>query len=199
MKIWKIVAIATGVLIFAGCGNKVAVNNSESKNKNEVAQTESKTEKSGIINSIKDAMNLGKTMECTYTIKDGMGPGKDIVSKTYIQGKKYKASNEMDGKKTLSLFDENAIYTWTEGEKTGTKMEQKCLDEISAAAPKEEKTGAETPLDDKISEGDAFKDAMDVKCEDASGADFSVPADIIFTDQCEMMKGMMENLKKYQK
>ena len=37
-----------------------------------------------------------------------------------------------------------------------------------------------------------FSDAMDVKCEEAE-ADFSIPKDINFVDQCEMMKKMMDN------
>ena len=190
MKKWKLAAMAAGVLLLAGCGcsKNSASNQSESK-----SPVQQESEKGGIISSIKDAMNLGKSMECTYTVKNGMGEGEDIISKAFIQGKKYKAINEMDGKTTISLFDGEVIYTWTEGEKTGTKMDQKCLDEISASAPKE-KFGAEAPLDDKISKEDAFKDAMDVKCEDASGADFSVPSDIVFADQCQQMKDMMKSL-----
>jgi hypothetical protein len=190
MQKMKMAVLAAGILILAGCGNK-AVDNSAGEAKDAgAAKTESKKESGGIISSIKDAMNLGKTMECTYTIKDGMGPGKNLVSKSYVQGKKYMGENEKDGKTTIRLFDGEATYSWTKGEKTGTKMEQKCLDEISAAAPKVEADESLIP-DDKISQEKTLEDATDVDCKDASGVDFSVPSDVIFTDQCEIMKNRM--------
>lgn len=198
MKTWKLAAVAVGVIFLAGCGNKAAENKqgAETQSENKQAaeiKTETQSQEGGIINSIKDAMNLGKTMKCTYSMK--AGGGNDFVSVAYIQGKKYKATNEMAGRRTISLFDEKTIYTWVEGEKTGTKMEMSCMEELSKSTPeKEEKTGVEAPLDSKVSDEEAFKNAMDVKCEDASNVDFSVPSDVIFTDQCEMMKGMMDKI-----
>jgi major membrane immunogen (membrane-anchored lipoprotein) len=186
-----------GALVLAGCANKTANNNSGAENKKETAQTEKGKENSGIISSIKDAMDSGKIMECVYTVKNGMGPGKDITSKAYIQGKKHKTFVEMNDKKTVSIFDGETIYMWVEGEKTGTKIKQKCPEEISALTPKE-KTGAEVSLDNKISQEEVFKNVMDVKCENAGGVDFSAPSDVEFTDQCEVMKEMTSSVKKYQ-
>ena len=72
-------------------------------------------------------------------------------------------------------------------------MENACLEELSKSAPEKE-TGSKEPLDDEFSKEEDFEDAMDVKCEDASGVDFSVPADVDFKDQCEMMKNVMKNI-----
>jgi len=39
---------------------------------------------------------------------------------------------------------------------------------------------------------DAFDGAMDVKCEDVASIDFSIPTDIEFQDQCQVMEQMQK-------
>ena len=47
---------------------------------------------------------------------------------------------------------------------------------------------------DSITDEEFFENSTDVSCEPYSGADFSVPSDIVFTDQCEMLKNMLKNI-----
>ena len=186
MKKIKLAALLLGVLVLAGCGNK-AVNNSTGsavENKNNVG-----AEKGGVVSSIKDAMGLGKSMKCAYRFKGEAG---DITSTAYINGKKYKAESNVMGKKQIVIFDETAMYSWAEGEKTGMKMTKVCMAEMEKNIPKAE--GGKEPMADSITDEEFFENSTDVSCEPYSGADFSVPSDIVFTDQCEMLKNMLKNI-----
>ena len=46
---------------------------------------------------------------------------------------------------------------------------------------------------------EAFDGAVDVKCEEVANIDFSIPSDIQFQDQCEMMKQMQKQAGQMQK
>ena len=176
----KIGAMAMGILLLAGCGNQAAKNQNQSMDQ---AQN-----KNGVISSIKDAMGLGKSMKCEYKFQ---GEGEDITSTAYVNGKKYKAESTVMGKKHIAIFDEEAMYSWSDGEKTGMKMTKACMEEMEKSIPKDE--GGSEPLADSISDEEFFDNATDVKCQPYSGADFSIPKDIVFADQCEMLKNMMKN------
>jgi len=180
--------MATGILLLAGCGNKPADKTGEKgvKNKNGV-MTETQAEKGGVISSIKDAMGLGKAMKCEYKFK---GEGGDITSTAYVNGKKYKAESTVMGKKQIVIFDETTMYSWGEGEKTGMKMEKTCMEEMNKNLPKGDTTSTPNIKTDE----EFFDDATDVSCVPYSGADFSVPTDVIFTDQCEMLKGILNSM-----
>ncbi|HRY82951.1 MAG TPA: hypothetical protein P5232_04630 [Candidatus Moranbacteria bacterium] len=186
MKKMKIAVLAAGILLLAGCGNKVANNftGSAVENKNGAG-----VETSGVISSIKDAMGLGKAMKCEYRFK---GEGGDITSTAYVNGKKYKAESTVMGKKQIVIFDETAMYSWAEGEKTGMKMAKTCMEEMEKNIPKAQ--GGQEPIADSISDEEFFENSTDVSCLPYSGTDFSIPKDIVFTDQCQMLKDMMKNI-----
>ncbi|HAT74411.1 MAG: hypothetical protein US30_C0027G0004 [Candidatus Moranbacteria bacterium GW2011_GWF2_36_839] len=189
MRKLKIVAMAMGILLLAGCENKPADKAGEvgKENKSDVT-TETKAEKGGVISSIKDAMGLGKEMKCAYKFKGEAG---DITSTAYVNGKKYKAESTVMGKKQIVIFDETAMYSWAEGEKTGMKMTKTCMEEMEKNIPKTQ--GGQEPASDSISDEEFFENSTDVSCMPYSGADFSVPKDITFADQCEMLKNIMNN------
>ena len=186
----KIAILAIGLLALAGCGNKAA-DNQAPKNEPEVKKTETSSQGGGVINSIKDAMGLGQTMKCSYTETI---EGKKFVSEAYIKGEKYKAVNSEDGKKMTSLFDGTTVYSWTEGEKTGTKMEMKCLEDLSKPAENSPGDSNVPPIKETKPE-EEFENATDEKCEPASEVDFNPPADVNFADQCAAMREMMNQFK----
>lgn len=190
MKKTKVVLLVAGILLLAGCGNKPADKAGEvgKENKSDVT-TETKAEKGGVISSIKDAMGLGKAMKCEYKFKS---EGGDMTSTAYVNGRKYKAESTVMGKKQIVIFDEEAMYSWAEGEKTGMKMTKACMEEMDKDIPKTQ--GNDEPLADAKTDEEFFDDAKDVSCVPYSGADFSIPTDVIFTDQCEMLKGIMKNI-----
>ncbi|MFZ2192941.1 MAG: hypothetical protein WAV31_01745 [Candidatus Moraniibacteriota bacterium] len=188
MKKMKIVALAAGILLLAGCGNKPADKAGEvGVEKKSNVSVETKKDNGGVISSMKDAMGLGKAMKCSYKFKGEAG---DITSTAYVNGKKYKAESTVMGKKQIVIFDETAMYSWAEGEKTGMKMTTACMEEMNDKLPK----GDSASVPDAKTDEEFFDDATDVNCEPYSGTDFSIPKDIAFTDQCEMLKGIMKDL-----
>lgn len=184
MKKLKVVALAAGVLLLAGCGNKVAQNNSTDAGAGKEGAA------SGMISSIKDAMASGKAMKCTYTTKDQSGG--EIVSTTFIDGKKYVGTTTAAGNVQHMIFNEEAMFSWIDGQKIGTKMTTACSNDLAASAPKGQDEKAP-----KIAGSDpegTFNAATNVKCEPNNDADFTIPSDITFTDQCEMMKNIMRDI-----
>ena len=153
-----------------------------------------KQAESTVIDSIKDAMGLGKAMQCTY-MADGQASFKSSV---IVNGDKFKSVTEVAGKKMYGLFDGEAQYVWTEGESKGFKMSKGCLDELKANLPAGSDTNTGAGVKD-LSEG--FDMAKNVTCEAApsASADLSVPTDVMFADQCEMMRQSLEMMKNVQK
>lgn len=185
-----LLVLAAVVLIFSGCGKK-----SETDQAGDSSQKESAG--SQVVSSIKDAMGLGKKMECTYE----MGTGADkVISKVWTEGKKYRGETEVDGKKEYSLFDGNDLmYAWSEGSANGTKISIKCMEEVSKSFPQPETTTTENNIIPTENLGDdAFADVPEADCKPAGSVDFSVPSGITFSDQCAQFKTQMEGLKKMQ-
>ena len=174
-------SLIMAMVLLSGCGKKDSSKEADkSSTKKESVST--------VVSSIKDAMGLGKTMECTYKMPE---EGKEFVSKTYVNGKKYKSQFTVNGKNTISLFDgEDSMYSWVEGEKTGTKFKISCLGEIKDVA-NNSNDNKNTP---SIEAGEeAFDDATEVKCQPAEGVDFSLPNGVVFQDQCEMFKNLSKS------
>lgn len=176
-KILVFSVLAIGIIFLSGCANK----GTENANQQQTMQNE----EGGIINSIKDAIGLGKKMQCTYTYKEG---DESFTTTAYIEGKKYKGESEVMGKKQLAVFDGETMYSWSEEDKKGTKWTKSCMDELETNTEDSDSSTIEDPTD--VSE--TFEDAMDVKCTPVSSIDFSIPSDIEFSDMCEQMKTMQK-------
>ncbi len=193
MKTLKIVAMVAGVLLLAGCGNKAVQNTNDTgtndSGMNEAPQAENQGAMGGVISSIKDAMASGKTMKCTYTIKGA--DGGDMTATSYVDGGKYKTEMTVAGNTQNMIFDSEAMYSWADGQKQGMKMTTACSKELAANAPKDQTNAVNEP--DPTGEK-TFDNATDVSCEPASDVDFSLPTDVTFIDQCEMMKNVMKNV-----
>lgn len=182
-----LLVLAVGV--FAGCAKKPVENQGQTKNEESAVKEES----GGVISSIKDAMGLGKKMQCTYKYKDNE---QSFTSTVYVDGKKYKGESEVMGKKQLMVFDGETMYMWPEGEKKGTKWTKSCMDDLNKENEKNEDKGTSNFSQDEIKDvEDAFKDAMDVKCTPVASIDFSVPSDIIFSDMCQELKTLQEKFQ----
>lgn len=179
----RIAVAAAGVLFLAGCGcqNKTAPISQESPS---APKTEEKSPVSNVINSIKDAMLSGKTMKCAYSVKGENGS--DFTYTTYVSGKKYKNEFSAAGTVQHVIFDGETMYSWAEGQKQGIKMTLACSEELVKNVP----TGSQNAPTADPSGEKTFDNAVNVKCEDASNVDFSVPSDINFADQCEALKNL---------
>lgn len=158
--------------------------------------TEVAEEKSeGVVATIKDAMSLGKKMQCTYAL--GMGD-QNIQSTVMVDGERYQSTTVMANMTTYALFDGETQYTWTSGSKTGTKMTKACMDEMTTAVKDMPTSNQETVLSKPEDIKAAFDMAKNVSCIPASGEALVVPTDVTFTDQCAMMKQSMEMMKQMQ-
>jgi hypothetical protein len=142
-----------------------------------------------IINSIKDAIGLGTQMKCTYTSKNG---DSSFESTVYVKGSQYKSVMAIGGKNMNAIFDGTTIYSWIDGQTTGTKFTMACMTDLKSSLPQEQKDSVNAPVKDPA---DSFNNAVDTKCVPSSEADFTVPTNVTFTDQCDMMKKSIEMMK----
>jgi hypothetical protein len=186
-------SLILAVVFLSGCAKKGVQQNPEQK-QTETAGEVKNEESGGIISSIKDAIGLGKKMQCTYTYnKTGETP---FTSTAYIDGQKYKGETEIMGKKQLMVFDGDTMYTWSETDKTGTKFSKSCMEDLNKDKPQD--SNAPAPTQDQIkSAEDAFKDVADTKCTPVDSIDFSIPTDVTFSDMCaefQKIKDMKNNL-----
>lgn len=172
--------------MFAGCKKNDQINQNRSQEVNQI-------EEKNMITSIKDAMGLNQKMKCVYRhgLSDEFGE-----SVAYIQGKKYKSSLMADGQKINSFFDGQTSYTWTEGQKNGTKMAADCMKEI---AEKYKNNNQDLTQQYKYKSGeDFFDNAINAKCE-PTDEDISLPTDVTFEDQCEQMKTQLQMVEEMMK
>ena len=152
-------------------------------------------EKSGVVSSIKDAMGLGKSMQCAYSLESG---GESIESTVMVNGDRYQSTTVTGGMTIYALFDGETQYTWTSATKTGTKMSKECLEEMKTTVEKMPKPDTGAPLPKPEDAQAAFDMAKNVSCTPAVGVELVVPKDVTFTDQCAMMKQSMEAMKQMQ-
>lgn len=177
-------------LILAGCGQKNQTPSADNQ-----MQNPTETKKDGlaeqVINSaeaLKNAILGGQKLECTYKMKsvDNMGE-----TKSYIDGKKYKSSFEMNGEKHISIMDGEVMYSWSEKTKQGSKIDISCMKDLSKDLP----TGNNQEQTNYESSDQLADNMMDINCQPASSVDFSIPTDVTFIDTCEQMKKTMEQLQ----
>lgn len=191
----KLLPIVLVVVVLAGIGWYVSQKQGGSPASEQgegISRTSMPTpgEAPGVIGSIKDAMGLGKKMKCTYSDKGGSG----VSSTVFVDGQRFKFTTEANGTKMYGVFDGDTQYMWTAGaEKQGFKMTKACTDELAKMAGQTETGAASTTTPQDFQE--SFDSAQDVRCEAAGSEDFSIPADITFVDQCEMLRDSMKALE----
>ncbi len=175
-------------LMLAGCGQRVA-NQQNAPASNEQPAAQSEQNNNPVISSLKDAMDFGKQMKCTY---DTTVNGSTVEMTANVEGKKFRSITDMNGKNVNSLFDGTTMYTWTDGQTTGMQITMACISDLKASLPQGQSSAPAVQ-----SPEDQFKSATNVSCVPAEDADFSVPTTVTFTDECAMLKnsaGMMKNL-----
>jgi hypothetical protein len=154
-----------------------------------------KQKTSGVADWI-SGLAAGKKMRCEYAMGEG---GKTMTAIMYMDKDRYRTEMDMPTGKMISLYDGKTMYSWAEGTKQGMKMDMKCMETIESDLPTED---ASSDAPSKVPESyespeDALGSIPDISCEEVSGSiDLSVPSDVLFTDQCEMMKKSMEQMKQ---
>jgi len=187
-------------VILAGCGGQ---SNKLDKAKDNInAKIESSKEmiqegknladnNKGLAGGLKDAIKKGITMKCVSDTADGHWV-------TYIKGKNTRTDGTTaDGHEMAILVKGKVIYTWDKKTKKGQKVDQGCMDEFNKsmgnaisdaeeARPYEEFNPENMEIEEKGGK---------LKCAPSTNADFSVPSDVHFDDQCAMLQKTMSGLK----
>jgi hypothetical protein len=172
----KTILVVAGTLVLAGCGSRVATNSQPAGN--EVGRGS---------DIIKGAIESGKAMKCTYGVNGARG-GVEFVS--YVEGKKYRTEMALAGKNQYRVFNEDAMYSWGDGQKQGMKMTMGCSEKLAKNNPDGEKT---VDIPDPSRE-QAFDNAVEVNCVEANNVDFSFPTDLTFIDQCDLTERMLKGI-----
>jgi len=166
-------------VMLSGCGAQEAVKTGTGGDVLVPAEEES---------SKSDWMSLlgkGKSVECTL-------PGEGMTTNISAEGKKYRTETVIEGKKHLSVSDGKIMWTWTDGEKQGMKTEFSCMDEIRTTMPEE---GGPAP-EYAASPEEALGELPDIACSETGSIDLSVPTDIVFADQCALIKTQLQAMEQ---
>ena len=183
MKKISLIAILFAATLFAGCGDKVQ----ELKDtKNNIS---SKVEEGkSLVGGLKDAMKNGVTMKCTGDDEDGTWV-------TYTNGKNFRTEVTTEGKQQRIIMKDNVSYVWEKDAKTGIKMDKKCMEDFQKSLGIDIETFEDDNFGFTSEDLEAEEAEGKAKCSPSTDADFSVPSDINFTDQCEMLKKQMGQAK----
>ncbi len=180
-----ILPIMASVIFLGGCGNGDQTSPTSGENQTAPAKDD---QAGAIVSSLKEMVGMGKKMMCISTV-DG------TETKTYIEGKKYKATITSNEIKMMSVFDGETFYSWDSKTKAGTKMTMTCMEELGKNMPKTA-TGvnenSEVASTDKLIENEDGKNCS----ETSEAVDFTIPTDVNFADQCLMMQNMIKNMPK---
>ena len=135
----------------------------------------------------------GKRMECEYRM---MGEnGAETSVKMYAERDRYRTEVMTPQGKYISISDGNTVYSFLEGSKEGMKMDMDCMKDMAADLPKVE--GMPVREQYAVPE-EAIGNTPGISCRETDSVDVSVPSDIIFTDQCAMLRQQTEMMKQYQ-
>ncbi len=141
------------------------------------------------VNSLREAMALGRAMRCTYTTPEEQG---FVSATTVIEGERYSAEIQFGGTTTHALYDGQTQYVWTDGNTTGFRIEKACLEDLKNTLPETERAPEITdPSED-------FDAAQNVSCTPEKQADFRPPAAIAFTDQCAFLRQSIDAARDFE-
>jgi len=199
-KIKIILGIFLATVFLSGCGQSESDNNSGISESSNMASeievnVENGEESSGNLSEeLKKMAASGVEMKCTYSVEDENGKS-EVVS--YVQGEKYKTEATINQKKTTTIFDGEVIYSWIEGEKNGTKMDLECVNKLGGNEADSNEESEPTADENEENFIETMAETPDIKCERFSGEDFSIPDNINFSDQCELLRLQEEMIKNF--
>ena len=160
-----LILVAVGVVVF------IFVNRGSSETSVDVTPSDSSASDS-FSGTLKDAVNLGIAMKCTYTVE-----GNEYES--LIKGENYRGKiKTAEGKTGEVIMKNNCMWTWTEGEVQGMKT---CFEESDPETTDmwEQPQGAVGT--------DITYTCLPTTVTDA---EFTPPSDIDFMDLDAMMEGL---------
>ncbi len=150
-------------------------------------------QKPSMIRTIKEAMEMGGQMRCTYTSGEGTAA---VTSTVLVAGEQFYTQVVTSGVTTSALYDGKTQYVWTNGSTEGMKMTKACLENFQSSIP-QDTASKQVPADYR----DMLETALNVQCApiETNPLETILPKDVVFSDQCAMMeqsKKMMEQYKE---
>lgn len=137
----------------------------------------------------------GKRLECEYRIDDAEATG---TVRMIMDRDRYRTETETPNGTFISVFDGETMYSWTAGGPQGMKMSRKCMDDMGGDVSEEEEDVA---MPEEGESYDSSEEALGaipgISCREISGADFSVPVDVEFVDQCQMLQEQTRAMEQY--
>jgi hypothetical protein len=174
------------ILIIAGLGflyfkqGQLPKTNPNQINQTQPSSKQTNQNKTGVIESIKDAITKNISFKCQYQPEGG-----NQIITMYFKGGKIR-SEYSSGSKTenIAIVDNNRVWNWQPKEKKGVVF--------SIDLFKGKTTPDNQSYDKETIIKQAEKYRQNCRVENLSDSLFVPPADIKFQDMDEMMKGMME-------
>jgi hypothetical protein len=140
--------------------------------------------------SLKDLMNLGRSVKCTYEFSDGQVTSKGV---TYVSGEKTRSEATVvtpEGEEIISntIVEGNTMYSWSDQDKKGIKI-----------------TWSDEDMDEDMDlpeAGDSYEyndlnKEMDYKCSPwiPDNSKFEAPNDVEFVDYNQMINDTMKMME----
>ncbi|HWQ59653.1 MAG TPA: hypothetical protein VN420_00705 [Candidatus Fimivivens sp.] len=183
-----LVAIVVGAVTLTGCSNSVNESQDQEGTRDQVQSQAQESAKSGVADWVA-GLSEGKRMRCEYSFGEG---DKAVRTVMYMERDRYRTEVGTPAGDMVSLFDGKVMYSWTKDGKQGMRMDIECMKQLGDKAPKGEATQKEAAPERYDSPQDALESIPDIACSVTTDAvDLSVPTDVTFADQCEMLKGAL--------
>ncbi len=190
-------ALAVCAVVLAGCSRSAEPSGDQAQGPAQGAgQVQTQGQATGSAADWVAALASGKKMQCEYSM--GTDADKKYSVKMFAEKGRYRTETVMSAGMMVSILDGKTMYTWVDGTKQGMKMDLECAkslkDQLPQAGPagKAEQQSYDTPEQ-------AIGNIPNITCAEASGeVDLSVPSDVTFTDQCEMLKSTLGKMKDMQ-
>lgn len=136
----------------------------------------------------------GKKMQCSYSSLESDVQSEKVVTKMYAEQGRFRTETEIQSGTMISLLDGKTMYNWMKGEKKGTKLDMECMQGFEAQQPVQERTSQTYKSSEEV-----IQNTPNISCTElAEEVDFTVPSDVVFTDQCAVLQQSMESMKKIQ-
>ena len=131
------------------------------------------------------------------SVAGGAGAGSGGTATNIAEGDRYRSEVETTEGTFISVFDGETSYSWVAGETEGMKMSHDCMTEFSGNMPEVEE--GETAMNETFeTPEEALNMIPDISCRETSSANFSIPGDVEFVDQCEVLQAQMQMMEQYQ-
>jgi hypothetical protein len=188
--------VAVSALVLAGCNDQTAQQPDGNAGMGEVEQNQTQTAESSGVTEWMAGLLSGKAYECEYAMPAAGEEGGGTAT-IVMQGERYRTEVETTEGTFISVFDGETSYSWMAGETEGMKMSHTCMEDFGedmAEFAEEEEMMEETFETPE----EALETIPDISCHETSSADFSVPGDVEFVDQCEMLQTQMQMMEQMQ-